>query len=958
MKEHQDKLRALSANDNLAGEHYDKYKRYLDDALSEDNQRKIKNIAITGKYGSGKSSIIDTYFKDNDAYLRVSFATFDSDEKSKGINNKESNNSESDKVIKNDGGPNIFANIINQIIYQLDVNKIPLTKFKVKKPLSKDTKVGLIIELALISTLFVHFGLGMSKYVISIRLIIIFALGLAIVWKALSKFEINRLKLSFKLVDTEIDMGRDDLFERYTDEIIYLFENSGKSILIIEDLDRFNDLKIFEKLRELNTKLNYTSKTNWRFIYLIKDDLFVNKNDRVKFFDEIIPVIPFITSNNSFDKLRDLFEGDGIDIKLLRILGVYIDDFRILLNISNEYKVYFGAAENQNKNELLALIAYKNLFPTEFDDLQNGKGKLAKIVNESNQNIRDQIQKLNEQREELKLKKETVAATNEVEFLTLWSMNNGLDFYQSGRGGYNNVPNLSISNIAHAKQVIEQDLQIGSLNQQNAPKYSEYKQANADYADGLAVVTSFDGHIVEISNKIEQLSELKLKDVDRNAIEGEFSDILFALIKYGFITGDYLNVINHYYGDQNNLVFMKRIFAGLEKDKFDLKITDLAGLNENLDDTDFDKNEILNFDLFNWLYSTNNDKRLTQMIKTANHGENTFIEEAINLNPELFDAVLKVLPNIHFDLTKLLEINVNKIILENLYDDTKSNGNILVGWISNWNQGQYIELLNNETVYGHLKKAVIENLLNKLELNQVSHKDLWTNILHNHKAIVDENNVIIYFDEFGIDINLINFINEDNIEFKGNLSQEFFDDVIAVNEINDDKFSEIWASYQFDKKYSVEDIMDQEINKLSLLLSYGVLTMTQQMIEYIVSQKIELPKIYNNHNFKNFVLENKIKLNDILVKDLLKQDDEYNEQIFMRSIPALTKSTMIDYVEKNILFDGKILKIMNHHRGAQNLKVDETEMSIKLFKWMQENGYIESYDVLQGKMKPNFKKKN
>lgn len=45
-------------------------------------------------------------------------------------------------------------------------------------------------------------------------------------------------------------------FEKYADEIVYLLKKSGKEILVIEDLDRFKQLKIFEKLRELNIKVN------------------------------------------------------------------------------------------------------------------------------------------------------------------------------------------------------------------------------------------------------------------------------------------------------------------------------------------------------------------------------------------------------------------------------------------------------------------------------------------------------------------------------------------------------------------------------------------------------------------------------------------------------------------------------------------------------------------------------
>lgn len=118
-------------------------------------------------------------------------------------------------------------------------------------------------------------------------------------------------------------------------------------------------------------------------LYLIKDELFTNKSDRVKFFDEIIPIVPFINTTNSFDKLREIFKCDDVDDRILRILSRFVDDFRLLLNIHNEYLVYSNIAttlenrdvsyeQRRERNELLALIAYKNIHPDQFDNLQNG----------------------------------------------------------------------------------------------------------------------------------------------------------------------------------------------------------------------------------------------------------------------------------------------------------------------------------------------------------------------------------------------------------------------------------------------------------------------------------------------------------------------------------------------------------------------------------------------------------
>lgn len=74
-EQHNHYLKPLSRSVNLNNTEYEEY---LNQAIQPDQAEIIRNIAIAGKYGSGKSSVIDSYFSkyyQND-YLRVSFATF------------------------------------------------------------------------------------------------------------------------------------------------------------------------------------------------------------------------------------------------------------------------------------------------------------------------------------------------------------------------------------------------------------------------------------------------------------------------------------------------------------------------------------------------------------------------------------------------------------------------------------------------------------------------------------------------------------------------------------------------------------------------------------------------------------------------------------------------------------------------------------------------------------------
>ena len=117
-----------------------------------------------------------------------------------------------------------------------------------------------------------------------------------------------------------------------------------------------------------------------KFIYLLRDDIFLNK-DRTKFFDFLVPVIPVTNTKNSSDKLFAILEKyhlkDSITPDLVRALGLYIEDYRLIINIANEFRIYFAALGQRNKlnpDKMLAMIVYKNLFPRDFVDLQKQKG--------------------------------------------------------------------------------------------------------------------------------------------------------------------------------------------------------------------------------------------------------------------------------------------------------------------------------------------------------------------------------------------------------------------------------------------------------------------------------------------------------------------------------------------------------------------------------------------------------
>ena len=102
-------------------------------------------------------------------------------------------------------------------------------------------------------------------------------------------------------------------------------------------------------LRELNNLLNNDEAINHKpivFVYAVRDDIF-SKEDRTKFFDFIIPVIPIVNATNSGEILLEKLDNakkHGICHKISQgfVLDIapFISDMRIIQNIYNEFVVY------------------------------------------------------------------------------------------------------------------------------------------------------------------------------------------------------------------------------------------------------------------------------------------------------------------------------------------------------------------------------------------------------------------------------------------------------------------------------------------------------------------------------------------------------------------------------------------------------------------------------------------
>ena len=395
----------------------------LNDALSIAEKEHIRNIALTGPFGSGKSSVLITLMEDfanEHKFLPISLATLQANEEQINADPKEKQVSDEKKDISAEFADTekekrienlnrkIEYSILQQIIYREETRTVPNSRFRKIVHLSNReliiyplccvlTFVCFLIlfepNFARVDSIYDFFSWGSTWNTIfdlAASAWLLFALYVIAryVFKSYSNSKLNKLNLK----EGEIEIIEDNsIFNKHLDEILYFFQVTEYNVVIIEDLDRFGTPNIFLKLRELNQLIN-ESKIVGRhitFVYAIKDDIFKDE-ERTKFFDFITTVIPVINPSNSKDKLKSALEAkgcgnDGISDEDLSEMAFFIQDMRILTNIVNEYKQYRDklcvASDFQlNKTKLLGMIVYKNYYPQDFASLHRREGKVYQCI--------------------------------------------------------------------------------------------------------------------------------------------------------------------------------------------------------------------------------------------------------------------------------------------------------------------------------------------------------------------------------------------------------------------------------------------------------------------------------------------------------------------------------------------------------------------------------------------------
>lgn len=734
-----------------------KYGVYADIMHQQVKAKNVFNVGIIAPYGAGKSSLIKTYKDtklkcwDKNKVTTISLANFNSVEKAPEQikqDNKEPDNKKLDEMqpIK-DIDCSIEKSILEQLIFKESKSKLPHSRLK---------RINNV-----------H---GLSSFLIAILMTATIALTCCGVLECLKKLPCSNgcnfyyffgfaagsvLLLLFSLLysnrlnrisvrEIEVDICANPNFSvlnTFIDEILYFFQKTKTKIVIIEDLDRFDNTHIFSKLRELNFLINNSKivKQKVTFIYAVKDTLFKAENDRAKFFDYIISLVPVLSFTNAYDIMKNEMKKLCPSNMLLpdSYIGEvahFITEMRILKNVINDYMTYYKILNIkklsiENKNiKLFSLVLYKNLRPSDFAELQFEKGKLAKLfkakktkINEEIKSLRDEIKNLEKKQiqvNELSLKsfeifrsliKGRIIDSNqsqqsnlnytEIDTVnTFKNINGGLMFGQSVYGGYYGTVHKD-----YYCSVSELEKQLGDtlFNFENRVK----EKAATD-------LSKIKEEIDEKRLIIRNLTNYTLQEYIKTHENFVSDDLSNYFLSNGYIAEDYKMFVAH--ADQDLLTSQDNNFvlAVLAKRpiNYAIKLDKPLNVIQEIQPERFSDKYVLNYDLVACLLDYN-DK------------DKDFISKK--------DSLVKYLTSRETSAKEFIKHYIND----------KNDVCLLIKTLAPLSQYFICDILNDKEISDNNKATAIYYLFENFKIDAITkqnYKNVITDFLNNYENVIDE----------------------------------------------------------------------------------------------------------------------------------------------------------------------------------------------------------------------------
>lgn len=685
--------------DLLAPQIIDK-SEYVSILKSAIDNEDVRNVAISGTYGSGKSSIIKTFERNYPKYkcLNLSLAAFAEESQSLQKDSNSDNKTQGEK-------PNEMEQLVDSSIVRMEQLEFSLVQqffYHVKASGIPDSRFGRIrrwnrTKKILWAIAFLYFGISLFYVVDSnefldllpflkdydtdlIRYIslVVVCVGLLVMAYRLITFFHKMSGGRIKFMNYEVDVQKDmkiSVFNRYLDELVYLFQATGYQVVVLEDLDRFKNTSVYTKLRELNQLLNQSEDIGRRivFVYALRDDIFQTSQERTKFFDYIIPVLPHTSVANSasqFVKEFGSIVGDKNDVcalhkSFLNDVAPFIGDLRTIKAIVSDFKITSKRLNNKlKKDNLLAIIIYKNLCPKDFELIYEGKGAIHDTFAKESVFKKRKKDELKQRIDEIetiiqKVKEERLNSVNELNSLVVSAAIKVIPAgsYICNSNG-NQITYADLFSDDYVRKILKGELcykgYYSSTTRISKEKVSASFEDEFNYESRktlieqnslvslLKLTEERDAYIQELENLVKKTMREMCESDDTllpTKTEDYNTNLLNFLIKRGYIDESYYYYITDIKFDsdeegllsQNDNAFLLSVKGiGIsEEDEMSHHIDDPRLLLQFLIPQDFVGDKILNFDLVHEIIQINDDKTL-ELLKHKLKSHSDYVLDFIN----------------------------------------------------------------------------------------------------------------------------------------------------------------------------------------------------------------------------------------------------------------------------------------------------------------------------------------
>ena len=907
-----------------------------------DDNSEVTNVAITGNYGAGKSSVVESFERKrkDKRFIHISLGQYDeikSSEKN-GLDKREINT--------------IEGKIINQLLHQIDPNKIRRSIFKTLdaesqiKPFNISVYVSLVLLLSLyllnISSwngLIQNFSWlsWTTKPIISLLvLVILFVLivyGFYFLLKLQKDFGfIKKLSLKAEKIETDIEIFSNDnskvsYFDRYLDDVLYLFKQSGADVIVFEDIERFNDSRIFEKLKELNIVINRNRKANHKrklvFFYLVKDDLFESQ-ERTKFFDFIIPIVPVVTASNSHDILKklltEMWEYDSLDKTFLFNISLYLDDMRLINNVCNEYLTYKETLRKLplEREKIFSMVVYKNIFPKDFSLLQRNQGYLYELLNSKEIALKNRREELYSKIKELdkKIEKaEEEQLNDDLELYgTIFKIPIGKEVIKVNGKSQSQFTSYS----EFIKELLNKDSKIivfetfySAYNNYNSQEvtidYIFPEKNTPEFQERLKntknkkIIEKLKEEIKKINDEFGELDSYRLSDVyqyatDINDFKSDFTEeirknpqfsIISFLIRNAYIDESYQDYLTHFYANTITVEekeYLRNVISG-RQNKYNISLKNFDEIFNYLELKNYKSSNVLNYDLFRFLLYANEHN---EKLKLIFHQDNIlefllgFYNELFRLNVENKSFFSE--RDIRVFLRKWLHHNLN-LFNEYIYQDHS--------YFIYVDKKKLILSLMNLVDLRDCTKETKGHISKYLEMTQ----EVFLNIFHNNYCDFKQFNFNLsaidfkikefYFESSGYEENVLNYI------YKNGLYEICKSNVLFFMERYSDTGTEL-----SDVKHKNYEIMTSQ-NGLKPLLDYCQ-SSDEEFLKYILMYvTLSEGEMRDKPEYIEQLLNNNVVFNHQLPQEKL-GSDESDESNDLDNDENIKKSTLAENIISSI----------------------------------------------------------